>query len=76
MEFDAKAANKIADEKGEISKEDFFQFAIDTKLLEFGSVMGDGSIWKSMFKKPTTPTEETKQSHQMKSSSGKVYIQR
>ena len=32
---------KIADENGEICREDFFKFAVDTKLLDFGCVMGD-----------------------------------
>ena len=44
VELDAKAARKIADENGEITREDFFKFAIDTKLLDFGCVMGEGAL--------------------------------
>ena len=71
VEFDAKAANRIADENGEIGREDFFKFAIDTKLLDFGCVMGEGSLLPKQ-KKQMTPTNEIKGSHDIKSSAGKV----
>ena len=41
VDFEAKAAKKIADENGEINREDFFKFAIDTKLLDFGQAIGE-----------------------------------
>ena len=44
VDFEAKAAKKIADENGEINREDFFKFAIDTKLLDFGQAMGEGAL--------------------------------
>ena len=47
------------DENDEISKEDFFKFAIDTKLLDFGSAMGDGSKLQKQ-KKALSPKIERK----------------
>ena len=70
MEFDTKAAKKITDENGEIKKEDFFKFAIDTKLLDFGQAMGDRSLLQKQ-KKPAA-AKEMREMEEMKSSSGKV----
>ena len=40
-ELDQKSGKKIADETGEISREDSFKFAVDTNIFGFGCVMGD-----------------------------------
>ena len=71
VEFDEKAANRIVDRNGEICKEDFLKFATDTKLLDFGSAMGEGSQLPKQ-KKQLTPTKEIYGSHEIKSSSRKV----
>ena len=62
MEFDAKAAKKIADENGEINREDFFKFAIDTKLLDFGQAMGEGSLLQRQKKSAANKDYEEKKS--------------
>ena len=70
MDFDTKAAKKIADENGEINREDFFKFAIDTKLLDFGQAMGDGSLLQKQ--KKQADAKEGREMEEKKSSSGKV----
>ena len=71
VEYDAKAANKIADENEEISREDFFKFAIDTKLLDFGCVIGEGSVLQKQ-KKPPTPSKEAIHHREVKTAAAKV----
>ena len=70
MEFDTKAAKKIAGENGEINREDFFKFAIDTKLMDFGQSTGDGSLLQKQ--KKQAAAKEGKEMEEKKSSSGKV----
>ena len=72
MELDPKTAGKIADENDEISREDFFKFAVDTKLLDFGSAMGESMSMGTLFQKPrkaTSPTVESRQLHEEKAPS-------
>ena len=69
--LDPKTAQKIADENGEISREDFFKFAVDTKLLDFGCVMGDSISMGTLFQKPkkivpVSPIGDIKQFHEVK----------
>jgi hypothetical protein len=40
VDLDERAAAKITDDNGDISKEDFVKIAQDNKLLDFGHVMG------------------------------------
>ena len=70
VEFDPKAAKKITGENVEITREDFFKFAIDTKLLDFGQAMGDGSLLKKQ--KKQADAKEGREMEEKKSSSGKV----
>ena len=35
---------KILDDNGEIARDDFIKFSQDSKLLDFGNVMGDGGV--------------------------------
>ena len=70
MDFDTKAAKKIADENGEINREDFFKFSIDTKLLDFGQAVGDGSLLQKQ--KKQAAVKEGREMEEKKSSSGKV----
>ena len=72
MEFDTKAAKKITNENDEINREDFFKFAIDTKLLDFGKAMGDGSLLQK--KKKQAAAKEGREMEVKKSSSGKVQM--
>ena len=77
MELDPKTGNKIADENGEISREDFFKFAVDTKLLDFRCVMGDSISMGTLFQKPkkiipVSPIGDNKQIHEVKSLSKTV----
>ena len=78
VELDPKTARKIADENGEISREDFFKFAVDTKLLDFGCVMGDSMSMGTLFQKPkkstpVSPIGDNKQFHEVKSPSKTLY---
>ena len=70
VEFDSKAAKKIVDENDEISREDFFKFAIDTKLLDFGQAVGDGSLLQKQ--KKQAAVKEGREMEEKKSSSAKV----
>ena len=36
--------SKILDENGEITKDDFIKFSQDSKLLDFGNLMGEGGV--------------------------------
>ena len=51
VQLDPKTADKIGDENGEINKDDFFKFALDTKLLDFGSAMGESASLGSLLSK-------------------------
>ena len=51
VDLDERAASKITDENGDISKEDFVKIAQDSKLLDFGNVMGGDGIKQSSTKK-------------------------
>ena len=53
VELDEKAASKITDENGYISKEDFVKIAQDNKLLDFGNAMGGDGMKQSTTKKPS-----------------------
>ena len=70
MEFDTKAAKKIADENSEISREDFIKFAIDTKLFDFGQAMGDRSLLQKQ--KKEAAAKEGREMEEKKSLDGKV----
>ena len=70
VEFDTKAAKKITDENGKINRENFFKFAIDTKLLDFGQTMGDGSLLQKQ--KKQAASKEGREMEEKKSSSEKV----
>ena len=53
VELDEKAASKITDDNGEIVKEDFIKISQDSKLLDFGNVMGGDGMKQSSTKKPS-----------------------
>ena len=36
--------SKFLDDNGEIAREDFIKFSQDSKLLDFGNVMGEGGV--------------------------------
>ena len=51
VDLDEKAAAKITDNHGDISKEDFVKLAQDNKLLDFGNAMGGDSVKQGAVKK-------------------------
>ena len=70
VELDPKTAQKIGDENGYISREDFFKFAVDTKLLDFGSAMGESISMGTLFSKPRkvpSPVGDRRQAFEAKS---------
>lgn len=77
--MDPKTARKIGDENEEISREDFFKFAVDTKLLEFGTAMGESLSMGSLFAKPKklsspSPTADRRKVSEIKSPPNKEAI--
>ena len=36
--------SKILDDNGDITKDDFIKFSQDSKLLDFGNLMGEGGV--------------------------------
>ena len=44
VDLDSKAAGKITDDNGDISKEDFVKIAQDYKLLDFSNIMAGDTI--------------------------------
>ena len=76
--MDPKTAEKIGDKNGEISRDDFFKFALDTKLLDFGSSMGESASMGSLFSKPKkvpspSPIGNRRQDYEVKSPSEKAF---
>jgi len=72
VDLDERASNKITDDNGDISKEDFVKIAQDSKLLDFGNVMaGDGMKGVSAKKQSRTynPTAASGQGFQAGKSS-------
>ena len=51
VDLDDRAASKITDDNGDISKEDFVKIAQDNKLLDFGNVMGGDGMKQGSAKK-------------------------
>ena len=51
MDLDERAAAKITDDNGDISKEDFVKIAQDNKLLDFGNIMGGDGMKQGSAKK-------------------------
>ena len=72
VELDEKAASKITDENGEIAKEDFIKISQDSKLLDFGNVMGGEGMKQSSTKKPSRSYNNSNVTHGLKG--GKVFI--
>jgi len=74
VDFDEGRASKIIDQQGQISKEDFTQYAKETHLLDLDSALGDAMLLLSprrSRKQPHTPkkgnskhTENSEQSEQ------------
>ena len=51
VDLDERAASKITDDNGDISKEDFVKIAQDNKLLDFGNIMGGDGMKQGSAKK-------------------------
>jgi hypothetical protein len=51
VDLDERAAAKITDDEGDISKEDFVKIAQDQKLLDFGNIMGGDGMKQGSAKK-------------------------
>ena len=71
VELDEKAASKITDDNGEIVKEDFIKISQDSKLLDFGNVMGGDGMKQSSTKKPSRSYNNNNVAHGLKG--GKVF---
>ena len=57
VELDMKAVSKIVDDNGDISKENFTKFAIDTKLTDFNITEGVSIHKQNTIKWQQTPSK-------------------